>query len=317
MTSTGPMDQLIPESEPIAQSELNVYSASMPTLPEVLYSPQSNVCAESESSQHSTQLNDIFINLTTTSPQPENPTFTPVMTSSPKMSSFGNQAFIQSRVQSSQSRPRNHSFSCYETYMRSENRPDGRFSKDSSALLSTGQHYYYDQQQTQTESLPGFTQTFGTPITQSNCSQIGSSQGMAQINYANTSAINIPQTTPTYNHLNQSFSIPAIRSVNRDPNYCCYPLTDQFGHNLKSASSEPSLSIQPEVTYSGRGSRGYVGPKKGISNSKKLKVLLEEMGELEAQKSHLQRTVTGMEAKKAQYRALLQRHGFIVPNDQK
>jgi hypothetical protein len=195
------MDQLIPESEPIAQSELNVYSASMPTLPEVLYSPQSNVCAESESSQHSTQLNDIFINLTITSPQPQNPTFIPVMTSSPQMSSFGNQAFKQSSAQSSQSRSRYHAFCCCETYMRSENRPDGRFSMDGSALLTTGQHYYYGQQQTQKESLPGFTQAFGTPITQSNYSQIGSNEGMAQINYANTSAINIPQTTSRYEPL--------------------------------------------------------------------------------------------------------------------
>jgi predicted RNase H-like nuclease (RuvC/YqgF family) len=77
------------------------------------------------------------------------------------------------------------------------------------------------------------------------------------------------------------------------------------------------LSIEPEVTYPRRGSRGNVSPRKGISNSKKLKVLLEEMAELEAQKSHLQRTMTEMEAKKAQYRALLQRLGFPVPNDHK
>ncbi len=317
MTSTGPMNQLIPVSEPMAQSELNVYSASMPTLPQVLYSPQSSVSAESESSQHSTQLNDIFINLTTTSSQPRNPTFTSVMTSSPQMSSFGNQAFIQSSAQSSQSRPRYHSFSCYETYMRSENRPHGRSSMDGSALLTTGQQFYYGQRQTQTESLPGFTQAFGTPITQSNYSQIDSNEGMVRMNYANTSTINIPQTTLTYNHLNQSYSMLAIRSVNWDSNYCCYPLTDQFGHNLKSASSEPSLSFELEVTCSGRGSRGYGGSKKGISNSKKLKDLLEEMAALEAQKSHLQRTVTGMEAKKAQYTALLQSLGFPVPNDPK
>jgi hypothetical protein len=174
---------------------------------------------------------------------------------------------------------------------------------DGSALLTTEQHYYYRQQQTQTESLPGFTQAFRTPITQSNYSQIGSNEGMAQMNYANTSAISQPQTTPTYNNLNS--------------NCWCYPLTNQFGHNLKSASSEPSLSIQPEVTYPRRGSRGNVSPRKGISNSKKLKVLLEEMAELEAQKSHLQRTMTEMEAKKAQYRALLQRLGFPVPNDHK
>jgi hypothetical protein len=311
------MNQLIPVSEPMAQSELNVYSASMPTPPQVLNSPQSNVSAELESSQHSTQLNDIFINITKTSPQPQNPTFTPVMTSSPHMSSFDNQAFIQSSTQSSQSRPRYYSFSSYETYIRSENRSYGRFSIDSSALLTTGQQFYCGQQQTQTESLPGFTQAIGTPITQSNYSQIGSNEGMAQINYANTSAINIPQTTQTYNHLNQSYSMPAIRSVNWDPNYCCYPLTDQFGHNLKSASSEPSFSFETEVTYSGRGGRGYGGRKRGKSNSQKLKDLLEEMAALEAQKSHLQRTVTGMEAKKAQCRALLQRLGFPVPNDPK
>ncbi len=117
--------------------------------------------------------------------------------------------------------------------------------------------------------------------------------------------------------MNQSYSLPAIRSVNWDSNYCCYPLTDQFGHNLKSASSEFSLSIQPKVTYSGRGNRGYGGSKRGISNSKKLKDSLEEMAALEAQKSHLQRTVTGMEAKKAQYRAFLQRLGFPVSNDHK
>jgi hypothetical protein len=285
------MNQLISVSEPMTQNELNVYSASTPTLPQVLNSPQSNVSTELESSQHSTQLNDIFINSTTTSPQPQNPTFTPAMTSSSQMSSFGNQAYIQSITQSSQSRSQYHSFSSCETYMRPEDRPDGRFTIDGSAILTTEQHYYYGQQQTQT-SLPDFTQAFGTPITQSDYSQIGSNEGMAQINYASTSAINIPQTTQTYNHLNQSYSMPAIRSVNWDSNFCCYSLTD-------------------------RGSHGNGSPKKGKSSSQKLKDLLEEMAALEAQKSHLQRTVTGMEAKKAQYRELLQRLGFPVPNDHK
>jgi hypothetical protein len=280
----------------MAQSDLYVGTASMPTTPQFLYSPESDFSIESETSDR--ELNISFNDLSTSaSPQPQNQAFTPVMTSSPQMSlvqpSVGSQAFIQSSAQASHSRQRYNSYSgsCETSYMGLDNRNVDRPSFDNSSVFGTGPQYGGAFGQTQT-GLPPFGQTFLQPSDQ----QIPQPyQGMA---FPNTQPINIRSNTP----------IP-IQS-NSVPTHGLYGYYSDFNQSqLMSTYSEPAINSHQEVTTSGRR-----GPK--MTAAKRLKTLEIEKSKEEALNFNLNERVKELRNSIAFIKAKLEQKGFIDPYHQ-